>query len=89
MTIGESRTVSTQVDGHNTAAAVHSGSVEVFATPMMIALMERAASELAERFLEPAQTTVGTGIEVSHTAATPVGMRVEATATLTDVKGRL
>lgn len=86
--IGMSRTVSTVVNEGNTAAAVGSGDTRVFATPMMVALMENAASTLAAESLEEGQTTVGIEVQVSHVAATPIGMTVEATATLTSVEGR-
>ena len=89
MKIGMSRTVSAKVNEGNTAAAVGSGDTRVFATPMMVALMENAASTLAAESLEEGQTTVGIEVQVSHVAATPVGMTVEATATLTAVEGRI
>lgn len=88
MKIGMSRTVSVVVNESNTAAAVGSGDTRVFATPMMVALMENAASTLAAESLEEGQTTVGIEVQVSHVAATPVGMTVEATATLTAAEGR-
>ena len=88
MKIGMSRTVSVVVNESNTAAAVGSGDTRVFATPMMVALMENAASTLAAESLEKGQTTVGIEVQVSHVAATPVGMTVEATATLTAAEGR-
>ena len=89
MKIGQTYTVKTVVDESNTAAAVASGGVPVFGTPMMIALMESAALQLASQYLEEGQTTVGTRIEVSHTAATPIGMQVEATAKLEKIDGKL
>ena len=88
MKSGMSRTVSVVVNESNTAAAVGSGDTRVFATPMMVALMENAASTLAAESLEEGQTTVGIEVQVSHVAATPVGMTVEATATLTAAEGR-
>ena len=75
MEVGASRTVSTVVDEHNTAVAVGSGDTRVLATPMMVALMEEAAATLAGQMLEPGQTTVGIEVQVSHTSATPVGMK--------------
>lgn len=88
MEVGASKTVSAVVDEANTAAAVGSGDTRVFATPMMVALMENAAATLAAQMLEPEKTTVGIEVQVSHLSATPVGMRVEATATLTEIDGR-
>lgn len=89
MNIGATFTAKTTVTEQNTALAVGSGDAPVFATPMMTALMEHAAMQLAAQFLEEGQTTVGTSLSVTHSAATPVGMVVEATAVLTAVEGRI
>ena len=78
----------TMVNEANTALAVGSGAVEVFATPMMIALMEQAASACAMPGLAEGQVTVGAEIQVAHTAATPIGMRVRAVAAVTAVCAR-
>ena len=67
-------TVETVVDEENTALAVGSGDMEVFATPMMIALMENAAVNAVQSALDPGQGTVGTRLDVTHDAATPVGI---------------
>ena len=66
-----------------TAAAMRSGSLPVFATPAMIALMEEAACACIAPFLKEGETTVGTSLNISHTSATPVGMHVYAEARLT------
>ena len=68
----------TTVTAANIATNVGSGRVEVFATPMMIALMEKAAILSVDPYLEKGQSTVGTLVNVSHVAATPVGMKVWA-----------
>jgi len=81
-------TVHTVVDNNNTAKAVGSGSLDVYATPMMIALMEQAACECLANDLEPGQTSVGTEINVSHTAASPLGADITATATIQSFSGR-
>ena len=78
----------TVVTSENTAAAVGSGLVPVFATPAMIALMENAAVNAVQDALEAGQGTVGTLLNVTHDAATPVGMKVWAEAELTAVEGR-
>lgn len=70
------------------ACQVGSGNVHVYATPMMLALMEGTAAELLSRFLEEGETSVGTFIASSHTAPTPVGMKVRARAVITAVDGR-
>lgn len=67
---------------------VGSGNVAVYATPMMLALMEGAAAELLSTWLEGDETSVGTRIESTHVAATPAGMKVTATAEVTAVQGR-
>lgn len=71
----------------NTAMRVGSGSVPVFATPMLVALMENAAINALEGKLSKGQTTVGTIVEIKHLAATPMGMVVRAEAELTAVEG--
>ena len=81
-------TVEIVVDESNTALAVGSGSLKVFATPMMIALMENAAAACIADDLGEGNTSVGTAISVSHVAATPMGMKVKATAELVAVEGR-
>src|ERR1700692_4823020 len=79
---GESTTI---VVHENTAAAVGAGGVEVFATPMMIALMENAAWQAVADDLDEGYVTVGTLVNVHHLAATPVGQQVQAKATLIEV----
>ena len=70
------------------ACNVGSGLVSVFATPMMAALMEEAACNAVAPFLSEGETTVGTKLDISHDAATPVGLTVTATAEITGVNGR-
>jgi len=60
----------------------------VFATPMMITAMENAALNAVRSYLGPGESAVGTGINVRHLAATPVGHRVTAEAEVTKVDGR-
>ena len=76
------------VTEENTAAAVGSGLLPVFATPQMIALMENAAVNAVQAGLNEGEGTVGTHLDVSHDAATPVGMKVWAEAELTAVEGK-
>ena len=73
----------------NTAAAVGSGALEVFATPSMIALMEKAALELAGSCLEEGQGTVGIEMNVQHLSATPVGETVRAEVELIAIEKRI
>ena len=88
MTIGLKGRAEALVTEQNTAAAVGSGSLPVFATPMMVALMEAAAVNALAGCLEEGQSSVGTHMDVSHDAATPLGMTVWAEAELTAVEGR-
>ena len=88
LTVGSEGKAETVVTETNTAAAVGSGLVPVFATPYMIALLENAAVNAVQASLEEGQGTVGTRLEVTHDAATPVGMKVWAEAELTAVEGK-
>lgn len=83
--IGTSATVETIVDESKLACNVGSGIVQVYATPMMIALMEKAAVQCLEPFMEDGETSVGVLMNASHDAATPKGMRVRATAVITAI----
>ena len=76
------------VGPEHTAKSVGSGKVGVLATPVMINLIEAAALQAVEDHLPDGQQSLGTFLEVSHIAATPVGMRVRATAELVKVDGR-
>lgn len=78
----------TVVTEQNTASAVGSGLVPVFGTPFMIALMENAAVNALEPYVEAGQGSVGTHLDVSHDAATPIGLKVWAEAELTTVEGK-
>lgn len=68
-----------------TAAAVGSGLLNVFGTPYMIGMMENAAQTVLGTFLEEGQGSVGTHLDISHTAPTPVGMKVWVEAEITAV----
>jgi len=81
-------TAETLAAADNTALALGSGDVPVYATPALVALVERAAVNALAPHLAPEETTVGIRIELSHTAATPPGMAVRAEAELTAVEGR-
>ncbi len=69
----------------NTAVEVGSGSVPVFATPMLVAIMENAAINAIKDHLPPGMSSVGTRVDCRHTAATPIGMKVTARAELVEV----
>ncbi len=70
------------------AVSVGSGDVSVFATPMMLSLMEEVSAKCLAKFLDEGMTSVGTSITSSHVAATPVGMKVKASAEITSFEGR-
>lgn len=72
----------------HTAPHVGSGRIAVLATPVLINILEAAALDCCERLLPPGHQSLGTHLDVSHIAATPVGMRVTATAKLIAVDKR-
>src|SRR2546423_10736357 len=74
-------------DAH-TAPRIGSGRVRVLATPVMINLMEAAALDAVEALLPAGHQSLGIKLDVTHTAATPVGMRVASTARLIGIEGR-
>lgn len=80
--------IETIVTQKDTADSFGSGGVKVFATPMMIGLMENAALSAVDIHLPKGYATVGTRLDIQHMAATPVGMKVYATAQLTEVDGK-
>ncbi len=86
--IGLTGSAEITVQDADTAPRIGSGRVSVLATPVMINLMEAAALNAVERLLPPGHQSLGTRLEVGHYAATPVGMRLRATAELTKVEGR-
>ncbi|NCE65993.1 dihydrolipoamide acyltransferase [Pseudoflavonifractor sp. 524-17] len=86
--VGRAGRAETVVTRENTAAALGSGLLPVFATPAMVALMEAAAVNACQDMLEEGSGTVGTRLDLAHEAATPVGQTVWAEATLTGVEGR-
>jgi predicted thioesterase len=85
---GLTATLNQVVDKTMLASHVGSGSEPVFATPELVLLIEKAAVAALADHLPAGQTSVGTRLDVSHMAATPMGMEVSATARLTTVEGR-
>lgn len=75
-------------DNTNSAKSMGSGSLDVFATPALVALMEKSAVNALEKYLDEGTTTVGTLINIEHIAATPLNAEVTAVAEVTDVNGR-
>lgn len=89
ITVGMKGEVSTLVEREDTAKEVGSGSLLVYATPCMVALMEGAACEAIAPALDETQTTVGTALNIEHISATPVGLDVRAEAEVTAVEGKV
>lgn len=71
-----------------TAKYMGSGSLEVFATPAMIAGMENTCMNCVQPYLEPSQTTVGTRVDISHLSATPVNCKITYSCTLVEIDRR-
>lgn len=88
VTIGLKGRAEALVSDQNTATAACSGALPVFGTPFLCALMEEAAWKSIAPCLEPGQSTVGTKLDISHDAATPVGMKVWAESEVTLVDGK-
>lgn len=88
MPIGTRHTETLTVGKSQLASSLKSGTVDVFATPFMIALMEYAAMQLIAPALPEGVTTVGTLVNITHTAPTLEGTRVHAEAELVESDGR-
>ena len=86
--VGLKKEAVTLVAEDNTAKTLGSGSLQVFATPAMTCLMEKAAADLLESVLSEDMTSVGTSLNIAHKAPTPLGMKVRAEAVITAVDGR-
>ena len=86
--VGLHGSASLVVGDEHTAPSIGSGKVRVLATPVMINLIEAAALAAVEHLLPAGYQSLGTHLDVRHIAATPVGMRVTATAEVTRVEGR-
>ncbi len=83
--LGKENTI---VSHSNSALSMGSGSLEVYSTPAMVALMECAAANSVKAHLEPGKTTVGVSMEVKHVSATPLGMTVSCESELIEVDGK-
>ena len=89
ITVGLKATVTTQVEREDTAAEICSGSLLVYATPCMVALMEGAACEALDGTIPEGKSSVGISLDIAHISATPVGMEVRAEAEVTEVDGNI
>lgn len=88
LSIGIKNKSSVTVTEINTAKAMGSGELEVFATPSMLALMEGTAAQSVSEFIGESNTTVGSKADISHLAPTPVGMTVECESELIEIDGK-
>jgi fluoroacetyl-CoA thioesterase len=88
ITPGLTGTAEIVVGPEHTAAFVGSGRIAVLATPVMINLIEAAALAAVEHLLPAGHQSLGIKLDISHTAATPIGLRVTATAEVLHVEGR-
>src|SRR3954452_14935735 len=88
ITIGTKGSAEIPVGDEHTAPRVGSGRIRVLATPVMINVMEAAALAAVEHLLPDGHQSLGTHLDVGHYAATPVGMRLRATAEVTGIDGR-
>jgi fluoroacetyl-CoA thioesterase len=86
---GTTGTAEIVVGPEHTAPFVGSGRIAVLATPVMINVIEAAALAAIEHLLPPGHQSLGIKLDVSHTAATPVGLRVTATAEVERLEGRI
>ncbi len=86
--VGLTSSIEIEVLDKYSAEEMGSGDLDVYATPAMISLMERAALSSVSLYLPKGYTTVGTAVNIKHMAATPVGMKVRAVAELVAVEGR-
>ena len=87
--VGASATETVVVTRELTVAHFAAGMPEVYGTPLMIYLMEVTSAKAVAPYLPPGWVSVGTEVNVKHLAATPIGLTVTATATVTAVNGRL
>ena len=88
ITPGLTGTAELIVTAEHTAPFVGSGRIAVLATPVMINLIEAAALAAVEHLLPAGHQSLGIHLDVSHTAATPVGLRVTASAEVLHIEGR-
>ena len=88
ITVGIKGLAQDVVSQHNTAQTAGSGTLPVFATPFMTALMEKAAWTSLAPYLQPGESTVGTKLDITHDSASPIGIKVWAESVVTQVYGK-
>ncbi len=88
LSTGITLTKTITVEQAQLASTVRSGTLDVFATPAMVALMEETAMESVAAYLDEGTATVGTKLDISHLAASPLGAHIRCESTLVEVDGR-
>ncbi|MBR5236770.1 MAG: thioesterase family protein [Clostridia bacterium] len=88
LTLGIRGRIDITVDASVSAKKAASGEMDVFGTPYVIALMEQTADKSVRPYLEDGCATVGTMVNMRHTAATPMGMKAYAESELVEIDGR-
>lgn len=88
MEVGLTKKMQEMVSHENTAKAVGSGGLDVYATPAMIALIEKTCYTCIQEQLDSGLSSVGTLVKVAHVSATPIGNQVECVAKIEKVEGR-
>lgn len=88
LSVGIKGNAQLEVTSEMLASSVGSGVIDVFATPWMVALMENAAQSSVAQAIGDGNVTVGTKLDIAHTAATPLGMKVHAESKLIEIDGR-
>lgn len=88
ITKGLKNEIESVVTEETLACNVKSGTLRVYATPAMIALVEQTCMECVKPYMDEGYGTVGTRVDIAHVASTPLGMKVKCTCELTEVEGR-
>lgn len=86
--VGKKHIIERISESKDSAINYASGGVDVYSTPAMVGLMECAAKECLDEFLEEGYSTVGISLNIRHLAATPIGMKVRAEAEIVGVEGK-
>lgn len=86
--VGKKHVVDKVAEAKDSAINFASGGVDVYSTPAMVGLMECAAKECLDEFLDEGESTVGISLNIKHLAATPIGMKVKAEAEILEVEGK-
>ncbi|MCX7695760.1 MAG: thioesterase family protein [Caloramator sp.] len=86
--VGKKHVIERVSQSKDSAINYASGGVDVYSTPAMVGLMECAAKECLDEFLDEGYSTVGISLNIKHLAATPIGMKVRAEAEIIGIEGK-